>query len=54
MLYVHLPVADDVVVKFDGYFVPTDVALHIGQDVLRKLELLINFLDGTLCSEHDD
>lgn len=52
VLHVCLPIADDLVVMYDAYVVPTDVTLLFGIDGLWKL--LINFRDGTLPSEHDD
>lgn len=54
ILHVKMPVADDVVVHFDAFIVPIDVPLLLGLDVLKRLDIIIKFSNGTLQSENDD
>lgn len=53
VLLIHMPVADDLVVQFEAYVVPIDVPLLLGLDVLRKLDIVIRFGNGTLLNEED-
>lgn len=48
-----MPVTDDIVVTINAYIVEVEIPFLLGLDVLRQLQLILNFDDGTLRSARD-
>lgn len=50
----RIPVFDDIIIKINTYVVTIDIPLLLGLEVLRELNLFINFGDGVMMSSLDD
>lgn len=47
-----MPVADDIVVKFDACVVSIDVSLLLGLNVLQKMKLIVEFRNDKLINKY--